>query len=65
MRAVQQQYDTAEGLTQNFMLLPSKLRLVAILSLLKWKCEPDPATKVKLSTYFHTSSVVCLVSHLQ
>ena len=35
-----QQFSTSERLTQYYVTLPCKLRLVVLFAFLKWKCEP-------------------------
>ena len=41
------QYITSGNLDQYFVSVPCKLRLVAIISFLRWKCQRDAAGKVR------------------
>lgn len=40
-----EQFAFSERLCQYHVKVPCKLRLVAVLAFLKWKCEPDPTAK--------------------
>ena len=46
MQTLPGQYTTSAKLDQYYVSLPCKLRLVALVAFLKWKCEPDANGKV-------------------